>query len=119
MDFPCTSCGLCCKYVGIQLDKGSTNPLVQLLIDRFPYETNSIGTCEMFVDGQCSVYHDRPLLCNVKMGGIYLGVPVILGKNGIEKILEVDLNAEEQAMLEESAAAVRNVMGVLDGMDVL
>ena len=74
MDFPCTSCGLCCKYVGIQLDKGSTNPLVQLLIDRFPYETNSIGTCEMFVDGQCSVYHDRPLLCNVKMGGVYLGV---------------------------------------------
>ena len=51
--------------------------------------------------------------------GIYLGVPVILGKNGIEKILEVDLNAEEQAMLEESAGAVRNVMSVLDGMDVL
>ena len=51
--------------------------------------------------------------------GIYLGVPVILGKEGIEKIIEVDLNAEEQALLEESATAVRNVMGVLDGMEIL
>ena len=51
--------------------------------------------------------------------GIYLGVPVILGKNGIEKILEVDLNEEEQALLNESAGAVRKVMGVLDGMEIL
>ena len=51
--------------------------------------------------------------------GIYLGVPVVLGKNGIEKILEVKLNEAEQALLDESAAAVRNVMGVLDGMNVL
>ena len=49
---------------------------------------------------------------------IYLGVPVILGKNGIEKILEVKLNAQEQASLEESATAVRGVMSVLDDMKV-
>lgn len=49
---------------------------------------------------------------------IYLGVPVILGKNGIEKIIELDLNAEEKALLEESAAAVRGVKDVLDGMDI-
>ena len=47
---------------------------------------------------------------------IYLGVPVILGKNGIEKIIEVKLNKDEQALLEESAAAVRSVMDVLDDM---
>jgi malate dehydrogenase len=51
--------------------------------------------------------------------GIYLGVPVILGKNGIEKILEVHLNEDEQALLNESANAVRKVMGVLDGMEIL
>ncbi len=47
---------------------------------------------------------------------IYLGVPVILGKNGIEKIIEVKLNKDEQALLEESAEAVRSVMNVLDDM---
>ncbi|MGB0391291.1 MAG: malate dehydrogenase [Salibacteraceae bacterium] len=49
---------------------------------------------------------------------IYLGVPVILGKNGIEKIIELDLNADEKALLEESSAAVRGVKDVLDGMDI-
>ena len=50
---------------------------------------------------------------------IYLGVPVVLGKNGIEKIIELDLNADEKALLAESVEAVRNVMGVLDNMDVV
>jgi malate dehydrogenase len=45
----------------------------------------------------------------------YLGVPVVLGKNGIEKVIELDLNAEEKAMLESSRKAVREVMDVLDG----
>ena len=53
------------------------------------------------------------------MKDIYLGVPVVLGKNGIEKIIELDLNPDEKALLEESAVAVRNVMKVLDDMDVV
>lgn len=52
------------------------------------------------------------------MENIYLGVPVILGKNGIEKIIELQLNEDEKALLEESAEAVRNVMSVLDNMNV-
>lgn len=44
----------------------------------------------------------------------YLGVPVILGKNGIEKIIELDLNAEERALLETSRKHVREVMDVLE-----
>jgi malate dehydrogenase len=44
----------------------------------------------------------------------YLGVPVILGKNGIEKVLELDLNAEEKALLEVSRGHVKEVMNVLD-----
>jgi malate dehydrogenase len=47
---------------------------------------------------------------------IYLGVPVILGKNGIEKIIELQLNAEEKALLDASAKAVKEVMDVLDNM---
>jgi len=50
---------------------------------------------------------------------IYLGVPVILGKNGIEKIIEVDLNADEKALLNESATAVKGVMKVLDDMNII
>ncbi len=49
---------------------------------------------------------------------IYLGVPVILGKNGIEKIIELDLNADEKALLVESAGHVREVLEVLDNMDL-
>jgi malate dehydrogenase len=44
----------------------------------------------------------------------YLGVPVVLGKNGIERVIELDLNVEEKALLESSRKAVREVMEVLD-----
>jgi malate dehydrogenase len=47
---------------------------------------------------------------------IYLGVPVILGKNGIEKIIELKLNEEETASLHSSAKAVKEVMDVYDKM---
>jgi malate dehydrogenase len=44
----------------------------------------------------------------------YLGVPVVLGKNGIERIIELDLNNEEKALMEASRKAVREVMDVLE-----
>lgn len=50
------------------------------------------------------------------MKDIYLGVPVVLGKKGIEKIIEVKLDKEEKELLAESAKAVRSVMDVLDNM---
>jgi len=48
---------------------------------------------------------------------IYLGVPVKLGKNGIEQIIELKLNDEEKKLLDDSAKAVREVMGVLDNLE--
>jgi malate dehydrogenase len=44
---------------------------------------------------------------------IYLGVPTILGGNGIEKIFELDLNDEEKAGLDKSVASVKEVMKIL------
>jgi len=44
----------------------------------------------------------------------YLGVPVVLGKNGIERIIELDLNGEEKALLETSRKHVKEVMEVLE-----
>lgn len=45
--------------------------------------------------------------------GIYLGVPTILGGNGLEEIIELDLTEEEKEALNKSAQSVRNVMEVL------
>lgn len=48
---------------------------------------------------------------------IYLGVPVKLGKNGIEEIIELQLNEAEMQLLKDSAKAVKEVMDVLDRMN--
>lgn len=47
----------------------------------------------------------------------YLGVPVVLGKNGIEKIIELDLNDQEKALLNTSRDHVKEVMEVLDKLN--
>lgn len=46
---------------------------------------------------------------------LFIGVPTILGGNGIEKVIELELTDEEKAMLEKSANSVRNVIKVVDG----
>jgi malate dehydrogenase len=48
---------------------------------------------------------------------LYIGVPVKLGKNGIEEIIELELNEAEKALLIESEKAVRSVAEVLDRMN--
>jgi malate dehydrogenase len=61
----------------------------------------------------------RMVPCCVSLEGEYgqndicLGVPVIIGKNGWEKIVDYKLNEEEQAAFNKSAEAVRNMNGVL------
>lgn len=50
---------------------------------------------------------------------IYLGVPVVLGKNGVEKIIEIELNNEEEKMLKESANSVKGVINNLNAMNIL
>jgi len=48
---------------------------------------------------------------------VYMGVPVILGKDGIEKIIELKLNDAEMELVKNSAAAVKEVMTVYDNMN--
>ena len=45
---------------------------------------------------------------------IYLGVPTILGANGIEKIIELELTNDEKAALKKSADSVKKVLAILD-----
>ncbi len=50
---------------------------------------------------------------------IYLGVPVKLGANGIEEIIELELNNSEMDLLHNSAQSVKEVMAVLDRMELI
>ncbi|WP_242342682.1 malate dehydrogenase [Anaeromyxobacter terrae] len=43
--------------------------------------------------------------------GLYVGVPVVIGAGGAERILQLKLNAEEQAMMDKSVKAVRDLVG--------
>lgn len=54
-------------------------------------------------------------LCNGEYGvkGIYLGVPVILGARGVERIIEIELSAPEKALLQKSAQGVQSIISIL------
>lgn len=75
MSFPCTKCGCCCKRVAravpILRAQGITkgHPL------HFPYSWEESGTCEKLIDNQCSVYENRPLICNIDKLTTYLDLP--------------------------------------------
>jgi malate dehydrogenase len=49
---------------------------------------------------------------------VYLGVPVKLGKNGIEEIIEIELDKDEKKLLNTSVDSVRGVMKVLDDLKI-
>ncbi len=51
--------------------------------------------------------------------GYYVGVPVVLGKEGVEKIIEVDLNEEEQAMMDVSVDSVKGLVADLKRLNFL
>ena len=71
-DFPCTSCGQCCRLIGLHFDH--SNPVYQNspqavkdLMDNFPHPINSDNSCSMLDEnGLCSIYEDRPIICNTK-----------------------------------------------------
>ncbi len=49
---------------------------------------------------------------------LHLGVPVVLGKEGVEKVVELSLDAEEKSLLDASALHVKKIMKVLDDMNM-
>jgi malate dehydrogenase len=51
------------------------------------------------------------------LDGLYVGVPVVIGQNGIEKVVEIDLNAEEKVMFDTSVKAVRGLVEACKGID--
>jgi len=49
------------------------------------------------------------------VGGFFVGVPCVLGSTGVEKVIEVELNADERKMLDSSVAHVKELVGIADG----
>ncbi len=81
------------------------------------YYAPAAGTVEMveaIIRDQKRVIPSAVLL-NGEYGynGLYIGVPAILGAEGVERVIQMELNAEEKAMLDISARAVQSVVGVL------
>jgi malate dehydrogenase len=88
---------------------------------------NLLGTSAWYAPGAAATQivdaialdEKRVLPCTALLAGeyglddLYMGVPVKLGAGGVEEILELDLTDQEQAWLQESADAVRDVVGVL------
>jgi malate dehydrogenase len=51
------------------------------------------------------------------LDGIYVGVPVIIGAGGVERVVEVKLDASEKAMLDKSIDAVKGLVAACKGID--
>lgn len=95
--------------------------------------TGMLGTSAWYAPGAAGAYVVESILrdqkkvvpCCVSLDGEYgqkdicIGVPIVLGKNGCEQILDYNLNEEEQALFNKSADAVRNMNGVLRELGVL
>jgi malate dehydrogenase len=58
----------------------------------------------------CCVYCDN----QYNAGGYFIGVPAILGANGVEKVIELDLNSSERAQFDQSLAHVKQLAAKVD-----
>ncbi|MDG5767444.1 malate dehydrogenase [Balneolales bacterium ANBcel1] len=75
------------------------------MVEAIALDQNRIFPCAAYLEGQFG------------LKDLYVGVPVRLGKDGVQEILEIDLNEEEQAMLDESADHVRKGLEDLKRLD--
>ncbi|HEY3233101.1 MAG TPA: malate dehydrogenase [Polyangiaceae bacterium] len=71
------------------------------MAEAYLYDQKRLLPCAAYLEGEYG-YKD-----------LYMGVPVILGAGGVEKIVEVELSAEETAMLKQSAQSVQKVIDIV------
>jgi malate dehydrogenase len=116
---------------GIPLTQVATAERVERMVDRTRKGGGEIvdllGTSAWYAPGAAAAQmvdavmldEKRMLPCTALLegeygiDGLYMGVPVKLGAGGIEEVIELELTAQEQAWLQESASAVRDVVSVL------
>jgi malate dehydrogenase len=74
---------------------------------------SAIAMAESFLKDKKRVLPCAALLTGqYGVDGIYVGVPVVIGAGGVERIVEIELNAEERAGFDKSVAAVKTLMDV-------
>jgi malate dehydrogenase len=74
------------------------------MVDSILRDRKQLLPCSAYLEGQ---YGQR---------GIYLGVPVVLGRGGVEKTVELSLTSEEQELLGKSVAEVRSTLESMEGV---
>ncbi len=68
-------------------------------------DQNRVLPCAAYVDGAYG------------LKGIYVGVPTVIGANGVERVIEIELNKDERAMLDKSIEAVDGLVAACKGID--
>lgn len=95
--FPCTKCGACCRKIGLAV-QGAKNIAVLLPnwdeVANFPYEINEDNSCSKLINNQCSVYEERPLICNIDKMAAYFHLTK-------EDFYEMNVTACHELMIEE------------------
>jgi malate dehydrogenase len=71
------------------------------MVDAVVLDEKRVLPCTAYLEGEYGIE------------GLYMGVPVKLGAQGVEQVIELELGDEERKALEDSAAAVREVVSVL------
>jgi malate dehydrogenase len=71
------------------------------MVDSIMLDEKRVLPCTAYLEGEYGI------------DGLYMGAPVKVGRGGIEEVVELELSEDEQTMLNESADAVREVVGVL------
>jgi len=72
------------------------------MVEAILKDKKKILPCAAYLNGEYGIH------------GLYVGVPVKLGAKGIEQIIEIKLTADEKAALDKSAAAVKELVGVIN-----
>ncbi len=80
--------------------------------------TSAIEMAEAFLKDQkrvlpCAAYVDGALGLN----GMYVGVPTVIGAGGVERVVDIKMNKDEQAMFDSSVAAVKGLVDACKGID--
>jgi malate dehydrogenase len=116
---------------GVPLEQLASKSRIQKLVQRTRVGGGEIvqllGTSAWYAPGAAAAQmvesivldQKRVLSCTALLEGeygvrgLYMGVPVVLGRGGVEEIVQLKLSADEKKMLKASASAVREVVGVL------
>ncbi|MBT3301100.1 MAG: malate dehydrogenase [Bacteroidetes bacterium] len=112
------------------MSDGQINAIVDRTINGGAEIVNLIGTSAWYAPGAAAALMVETILRNQRrilpiscwlqgeygLQDIYFGVPAVLGKNGVEEIIELQLTKKEMELVKHSAKAVKNVQKILDDM---